>query len=193
MTRSALASIVLAGALAAPHDGLSEELAPARIENLEVRSDEDAIRVSFDLRDAFDEEVLDRIRSGLAVTFRHRVELLARRLIPVVPSKVLGRTVIETSARYDSLTRQYYLSRRTTCDPCGPSSEPVIDEASTVATDLTDAQAWMSSLRDVLLPAPPADNERKLRVRVRSVLGRRYRLLIFPTEDSADAEQVLAR
>jgi hypothetical protein len=191
---AALGCLAFLAVLAGPADVASPEApAPAAIENLEVRAAEDGLKVSFDLRGAFDEDVVDRIQSGLAVTFRHRVELLARRLVPVIPSRVLGRTVIETSARYDSLTRQYYLTRRTTRDPAGHGMEPAVEDESAVAASMQDTEAWMSSFREIPLPAPPPENERKLRVRVRCVLGRHYRLLIFPTDDAVDAEQVLAR
>ncbi len=194
VTGSSICHLALASALVAgtgepaPRGGPPE----ATIQDLEVRGGIHDLRVSFRLEGAFTQEALDRLHSGMAVTFSHRVELLARRAFPIVPSRVLGRTIVETTAKYDSLTRQYSLNRRTTQEsPVGRDPTPVESVGATTTSE-TEMESWMASIRDVALPAPPPETERKLRVRVRTVLGRRYHLLIFPANDTVDAEHVLA-
>ena len=188
-----LCGLVLVGALAADkaESPVEREGTRAMIRDLEIRADIDTLRVSFRVDGAFGLEVRERMGSGLPVTFSHRVELLVRRAVPVIPSRVLARAIVDSTARYDSLTRQYYLSRRFSRELSG-EVDSVVDETKTTTTLASEAEAWLAGVHDVALPAPPSSaKERKVRVRVRTVLGRRYHLLIFPANDSADAEQVL--
>jgi len=191
-----LCGLTLASLLAARESVAPEGKEGPRptIEDLEVRESDDALRVSFGVEGAFAGEVQERMESGLTVTFSHRVELLARRALPIVPSRVLARAIVDSTARYDSLTRQYYLSRKTTRES-SRAMESVEEETSltTVSRSEAEAEAWLTTLQDLLLPAPPPSaTGRRLRVRVRTILGRRYHLGIFPANDSVDAEHVLA-
>lgn len=163
----------------------------ATIQDLDVREGGETLEVSFRVDGAFGLDTRERIQSGMPVTFSHRVELLARRAVPIVPSRVLVLAVVDSTVRYDSLTRQYYLSRRIRRDLRG-EDEPVVEETSMTTLLSSEAEAWLASVNDLALPAPPpAAREHKLRLKVRTILGRRYHLLIFPATDSVDAERVL--
>lgn len=186
-----LCGLVLAAALVETEVPEEGDRPKATIQDLEVHDRGETLEVSFRVDRAFGRDTRERIESGMPVTFSHRVELLVRWAVPVIPSRVLARAVVDSSVRYDSLTRQYYLSRQTTREVRG-EDEPFVEETSMTTPAASDADAWLASVHDLVLPAPaPSARERKLRVRVRTVLGRRYHLLIFPATDSADAEQVL--
>lgn len=192
MNASNVCCLALAGVLAAGEGGVAPREARASIQGLDVKTGDGTLTVSFRIEGAFTPDVLDRVRSGMAVTFSHRVELLARRTVPIVPSRLLGRTVVETTVKYDTLTRQYYLSRRTTKEGSDRDDATREEIEATTAAE-SEMQSWMTSVQDVALATPPPGAAgRKLRVKVRTVLGRRYRLLIFPANDTVDAEQTLA-
>ena len=67
------------------------------------------IFVSFELADAFSEEIRAAIRSGLPTTFSYDVEL--RRAIRFWFDRTVAATTVAASVRYDNLTRRYHLSR----------------------------------------------------------------------------------
>ena len=109
---SAAAFLCLLLALGAAH-AAETGLAAAEITDLDARVQDDELLVSFRLKDAFPDELNERLHAGIAVSFRHRVDMILRRPFFLVPNKLLGRTVVETTVEYDSLTRQYRLYRRT--------------------------------------------------------------------------------
>lgn len=183
---------MLAASIVAGAGRAAEPADPSRaaILDLEVARSDEEVRVSFRVEGAFPVEMLERIHSGIPVTFRHRVELVARRPFPLVPSKVLGSVLVETTAKYDSLTRQYYLSLRTVR---GEQEAEAAVEASSITSSLSEMQSWMTILREVTLPSPPPQDlaRGRLRVRVRAVLGRRFRFFIFPASYAASGERRL--
>ena len=86
---------------------------------------DDRILVSFELTDAFSEDVLASIHSGLPTTFSYQVEL--RRAIGFWFDRTVAATTLAASVRYDNLTRRYHLSR--TQDGRVEASEVVEEEA----------------------------------------------------------------
>ena len=179
-----------AGFALAPAAGADEAVEPT-LSITEVRPEGSDLLVSFRVDGAFGPEVLERIESGMTVTFEHRVDLIAKRAVPLMPARLLSRTIVETTARYDTLTRQYYLERRTTRE--APDEAGGEAPAQTAATpERTEMESWMTSVGGAPIAAPPTEGTlRKLRVRVRTEMGRRYKLLIFPFTDAAEAEQLL--
>ena len=82
-----------------------------RLELSEARRDGGRVAVSFRLANVLGEEALERMRSGVPVVYRHRVEVLGRRSGAPWPSKEHASMRIVTSAAYDSLTQRYELLR----------------------------------------------------------------------------------
>ena len=145
-------------------------------------------QVSYKLDYAFSGDALDLVHDGVPLTFRHRVELVGGRLGPLLPRKILGRTIVETTVRYDTLTRRYDVAR----DVRGklwPEQQPTPrqHERRRVGT-LEEAEAWMTQVRDVPLPSTDIRPASGLRVRVRSELGHRFLLFVFPSTISAAGE-----
>lgn len=164
-------------------------LAQARVAGLEARINDRELLVSFRLNGAFHQELRERLHSGIAVTFRHRVETIMRRPFFLVPNKLLGRTVVETQVEYDSLTRQYRLYRRTENKSKG-KQPPFLDfEVRHRTRSLDEAVDWMTILRDVPLPwRPEFEPSERLQVRVNSKLGRHFIFLVIPSNYSPSAE-----
>lgn len=158
------------------------------VELTEVSSEERGARVSFEIRDGVSEELLERIESGTPVTFRHRIELFARRPFPI-PNLVLGRATIDTRVEYDTLTRQFALLRTIRFRGRKKSPLPTIEDRETTESreQMVD---WMTRVSDVNID--DAGSERfqgSRRVRVTSNLGRRYVMWIFPASLSVSAER----
>ena len=67
------------------------------------------VLVSFELSDAFTEEVRDAIQSGLATTFSYELEL--RHGTAAWFDRTLAAVTITATVRFDNLTRRYQMSR----------------------------------------------------------------------------------
>ena len=119
---------------------------------LSARDEDGAVHVSYRLAGALTPEVEERIQSGIPVTFRHRIEISTGRWMPLVPDRVVSRTLMETRVRYDSLTRNYELFRKIEQKARGGSQA---DLTAALATEV----AAMQTLRDLLTsdgqPVPP--------------------------------------
>lgn len=182
---AALCTVIVAGgAIADP-----EKSRRPAIEDLDVRTADGAYRVSFRVTGAFPSDVVELIESGVEVSFRHRVDVVSRRGFPWIGSRSLVRCEVVTTVTYDSLIRQYHLSRSLEFEPAeGEAPDP--DEHDT--DDVEEVRAWMTELRDVRVPVPTATDGRKPRkLRVQTNLGRRFVLLLFPAPREATAEFVL--
>ena len=117
------------------------------------------VLVSFELTDAYTEEVREAIGSGLTTTFSYDVGL--RREAPVWFDRSVDSKTVTASVRFDNLTRRYQLSR---------SHDGRVEDAR-VTEDEADVKVWMTLFErlplfstEVLEP----NREYYLRVRVRS-------------------------
>lgn len=196
MTRTARARIsaaVLFTALCAglvPASAATDPPEPGKpaIEDLDVRPGDRAFHVSFRVTGAFPTDVVELIESGVSVSFRHRVDVVSRRGFPWIGSRSLARCEIVTTVSYDSLIRQYHLSRRIEIEP--DDGEPV--GPVTRDTDSVDeVRAWMTELRDIRVPLPASDGPAPRKLKVQTHLGRRFVLLVFPASRGASAEYAL--
>ena len=80
---------LLAGAAQAA--GEPEVTTKPAIDGLNAQLERNRVLVSFRVANGLSDEALEKIHSGIPVTFRHRVELLWRRSFPL-PSKSCSRT-----------------------------------------------------------------------------------------------------
>src|ERR1043166_4980883 len=64
----------------------------------------DEVIVSFELQDAYDDEVRQAIDSGLKTTFTYDLEL--RMIVPAWVDRTIATATVRTSDQYDNLTRQ---------------------------------------------------------------------------------------
>jgi hypothetical protein len=167
-------------------------LAAPEIDNLDLRKEAGRIVVSFDLRDAVSEDVLERIHSGIPVVFRCRLQLERGRMFPV-PDREYARAVQETRVAYDALTERYALERSllSRARKQVEVPPPAVEERS--ADSLADVRAWLTQVREVplSLPSDPGLVER-LRVDIDCNLGRRWIWLVFPSSVRATAQIPLA-
>ncbi len=69
----------------------------------------DSVLVSFELSDAYTDEVRQAIGSGLRATFTYDVDL--RMMVPAWADRTIASVVVSMSDHYDNLTRRHSLSR----------------------------------------------------------------------------------
>jgi hypothetical protein len=68
-----------------------------------------SVVVSFELADAYSEEIRQAISSGLRTTFTYEIEL--RMIVPGWVDRTIATATVSTSDQYDNLTRRHTLSR----------------------------------------------------------------------------------
>jgi hypothetical protein len=178
-----LAALPAAAQSASPAVGEAPAGKP-RVENLAVELGTGNVVVSFRVADAVTEETLERVHSGIPVTFRHRIEFMAPRGFPLLPARTLLGVTVETRADYDSLTRRYSLYR-TVRIPGQRNPSP----QRSVGRTVEDMRSWMTEVDRLRIDDPRFPFEGlNVKVRIQSSLGRKYVLLIFPGNRSAKAE-----
>src|SRR5262245_50197612 len=97
----------------------------------------DTVVVSFELADAYNDEVRQAISSGLRTTFTYDVELRMR--VPGWVDRTVATAVVATSDQFDNLTRRHSLTR--TVD--GRIAESLVTEDDAVV------KKWLTSLVQV--------------------------------------------
>src|ERR1700686_2112917 len=70
---------------------------------------DDKVLVSFELADAFTDEVREAISSGLRTTFTYQIEL--RMIVPIWVDAKICTLVVSATDQYDNLTRRHPLAR----------------------------------------------------------------------------------
>ena len=189
-----LGGLVMLGFLATPAGAESPPAAPSKpgVEALAARIEADRAWVSYQIARVLDAEVEERIHSGIPVTFQHKVQVLSKRGVPLMPSKVIAQTTIETRVEYDSLTRRYDLLRRTEHKTRQKKQGPLTEEQRRLTDYLEEMRTWMTRFDEIPVFDPARElRGRSLRVRVEVNLGRRYVLFIFPGTRSISAETPL--
>src|SRR5947208_2286846 len=96
----ALAGLVVAAAVAAQAAGSLRIVTIAR---------DDQVVVTFEVADAYNEEIRDAIASGLKTSFTYDVEL--RTVGAIWVDRTIASAIGTTSDQYDNLTRRHTLSR----------------------------------------------------------------------------------
>jgi hypothetical protein len=86
--------------------------APAGAQAIQVTplTRDDRILVTFRLTDAFNEDVLAAVHSGMNITFIYDVEL--RRGAALWLDRTMASSTVSATVRYDNLTRRYHVARR---------------------------------------------------------------------------------
>lgn len=136
------------------------------------------VLVSFELADAYTDDVREAIGSGLTTTFSYEIRL--HREVPLWFDKSVEVTTVAASVRFDNLTRRYQLSRLL---------DGRVEEARVTESE-SDVSVWMTRFErlplfrtDILEP----NAEYYLRVRVRTQPRRTWRFFWPWGRDAASA------
>ncbi|MFQ5700776.1 MAG: DUF4390 domain-containing protein [Acidobacteriota bacterium] len=151
------------------------------VAGLRVDTTSHDIYVSFEVKGAFTEEIRERIDSGLPVTFQYDMEVSRRRAFWF--DKTLVRKKITTTVSYDTLTRQYSLSKKMNGEVAETS----------VAVNDPDMMRWMTHLDRIRLGDPTAlgaIGKDSLYVRVKSRLQRKFLFFFIPSSLETGWEKI---
>lgn len=139
------------------------------VRDLMVEREGDRLLVSFELVDAFDDGLLERIESGLPTGFKYQIKL--EKIRRWWFDNRIDRSELEVIAMYNALTREYLVNFK--------QDGRLID--SQVKRSRAELEQAMTHLH--ALPVHTLDRPRPGRwvVRVRAELGSKTVLLLFPT------------
>jgi hypothetical protein len=183
-----MALIVLVAAVPSTVAETQEKLKP-RIEQLSARVESGTARVSYRLTGIFSADLEEKIQSGLPISFKHRIDVRARRGFPVMFDRLVARTTVETRVQYDTLTQRYVLLRNVEQRSQKKSERPPTDERRRVTDSVAEMREWLVSIDEVPLPDPGDGFEaEKLYVRAEVNLGRTYFMWFIPTSRTISQE-----
>ena len=173
---SATSSVEVQGAI---------ETRDPRVESLSARRDGARLLVSFRLVDLPSAEELERLHSGIPISYRHRIDVVSRRA--PWPAKLLARAKIEATAEYDSLTKRYRLRREVQLR--NGAREIVVEPLERETGSVEEVQAWLTEVESFpVLELCDGLSAERSRVRVQTAFGRRYVMLLFPARRAVGAE-----
>src|SRR5262245_52833131 len=116
---------------------------------------EDTVVVSFELSDAYNDEIRQAISSGLRTQFTYDIEL--RMVVPAWVDRTIASAVVNTIDQYDNLTRRHTLSR---------TVDGRVQDAAVTEDDAT-ARKWLTSLtRLPLIETSKLDPNRDYYIRI---------------------------
>ena len=133
------------------------------------------LAVTFRLENAFDEEVIRRIESGLPTGFDFKLKLV--RTHARWFDNTLEETVLQVVAMYNAVNREYLVNFKQNGKLTG----------SRMVRDQEELEAAMTRFEEVVvfnLDEQPADD--RLVVRIRAILGSRNILAFIPTKTTSD-------
>ena len=142
---------------------------PPRIVDLSVSKTDGEYRISFRLQTHLDLEILEEIESGLETGLEYRIEVVRPRRFWL--DDRIWRRKLETSVKYDSLSRQYQLMLKVDGDV----------QLSSTTDNREEMQRWLTEIKNFRLGVtsdfmPPEEHL----VRVKSDLGPRFVLYFIP-------------
>ena len=152
---------------------------PANIRGLSVNYKNGSLLVSFRVEGAFSPPVLEKLASASAVKFVHKIRVVRRRGLF---GRTLDQKTVETTARYDNLTRQYALDRAV--------------DGTSVESRTTDSDAEMRRFMTEVHDLPVGDREtlsgeEHILVKVRSEYEDTWLLFLFPWTYHAEGEKAV--
>ncbi|MGD8375408.1 MAG: DUF4390 domain-containing protein [Acidobacteriota bacterium] len=149
-----------------------------RILDLQAAESDGSWTVSLRVENAFSEKIDDELRSGLPVTFRYVVEIYRKK--GWIRSRVLTRE-LEVTADFDSLTRQYRLTREVDDDVVASSATEKEEEM----------RRWMTRVEGLDMGALPSDlPEGPLFVRAKCRLSSGFVGFFFPYSQETGWERI---
>ena len=163
-----------------------------RIDEGPARLDGERAVVSYRVVNSLSEETMERIQSGIPVSFLHKIEIFEPRGF-WLPARETARLHIETRVEYDSLTRRYNLFRtsQVKTEKRWHPPPPVEERLETQSDE--EMRAWMTVFDEIQIQDPyrPVRGV-NLRVRINVSVGRRYVMAIFPAALTATGEWSLS-
>lgn len=175
---SLLVPLVVVLALVAATASSSGASPKATIANLRVEPTPERLLLSFRLADAFDDDLRQRIESGLATGFSFRIRLLRDRKRWF--DKGVAATDLQVVAMYNAVTREYLINFKHDGDLI---ESRVVRDPETLEQAMTEFDRLPAFTAEQL---PTASRSGKLQVRVRAELGTKTILSLIPATITTD-------
>ena len=139
-----------------------------RIENLAVATQSGRILVSFELLDAIDDEMRERVQSGLPTELSFTLRLEHPRYWWF--DRVFDKSTLQVVAMYNAVTREYLVNYKL--------DGQLIE--SRVVNDLPGLERAMTAIHSMPAFQLPEDAPDRLQLTVRAQLGSKPFLFLFP-------------
>jgi hypothetical protein len=143
--------------------------------DLAVAFDEGQLEVSFRLRDAIDEELIERIEAGLPGGFRYHFKLVRPNKFWFDNTLISGD--LEVVARYDAVTREYQVNYK-------QNGKLTVSRMLKDRSELEGALTHFERL--IPFPLDQIGSRKPIHLRMRAELGSRNLLLLIPTTVHTD-------
>jgi len=157
---------------AAPADG------KARIEDLRLSLDGTRVLVSFQLANAFDEDLGDRLQSGLPSAFLYKFRLYRDHIRWF--DKKLDTTRLQVVGIYNAVTREYLVNYKLDGN--------LIE--SRIVTDLNELEEAMTRFEKLpIFDLAGVSSHKRLLVRAEADIGSRTILFLIPARKSTDSAE----
>ena len=148
--------------------------------------------VAFRLENCLPEETVERIHSGIPVTFRHKLELLGPRSFPLATRRTEARTIVESRVEYDALIKRYTLERTVQIRSKATKQAPEPSRVQRVTASELEMRVFMTEIGVVPLYDPSRGRPAgRLKLKISSSIGRHYVMMIFPGHLTVSAERIL--
>ena len=146
-----------------------------RITELQITLDGRRVEASFELTNAFSDELFERIQTGLASGFTYQFVLTRDQRLWF--ENRLDSSTLEVTAMYNAVTREYLVNYK--------QDGKLID--SRIALDRVELEQAMTHFSGLFLfQLEAVKPDKRLSVRARAELGSKTTLLIIPTSVKTD-------
>ncbi len=157
------------------------DLLNARVKGLVIKNSDDFVTISFKVTGAFTDEIIEKIHSGIEISFKHVIKIYKKTPILFL-RRTIAERVILTTVEYDTLKKQYFLKK--TLDR---------KEVNTMVTDnLEEVEKWMTEFHHFKVgEISKIKGKKNYFLKVRTSLAPNFLLFFIPYDYSASKEREL--
>ncbi len=157
------------------------DLLNARVRGLSIKNSDEFVTVSFKITGAFTEEIIEKIHSGIEISFKHAIKIYKKNPVFFYRRTIVERIIL-TTVEYDTLKKQYTLRKQ-------------IDEdvGETMLTDnLEEVERWMTEINHFKVgKVSRMKGKKNYFLKVRTSLAPNFLLFFIPYDYSASKEREL--
>lgn len=158
------------------------DLLNARVRELSIKNSDDFVTVSFNITGAFTDDIIERIHSGIEISFKHAIKIYKKNPVFFYRRTIIERVIV-TAVEYDTLTKQYTLKKQ-------------IDESDVetlLTDDLEEVEKWMTEIEHFKVgEVSRIKGKKNYFLKIRTSLAPNFLLFFIPYDYSASKERELA-
>jgi hypothetical protein len=158
------------------------DLLNARVRGLTIKNSDEFVTISFKITGAFTEEIIERIHSGIEISFKHAIKIFKKNPVFFYRRTIVERVIL-TTVEYNTLTKQYTLKKQ-------------IDESDVetmLTDDLDEVEKWMTEIDHFKVEeVSRIKGKKNYFLKIRTSLAPNFLLFFIPYDYSASKERELA-